>query len=156
MSSTAKSALWLVGGVVVLGGAVTAGVLLMKPKAATPAPSPTPSPTPGPTPSPNTNLPTTGDVFSSLTTAQQQAVANSLYAYVSQTPSPCPAVATTGITSASQLTDPADAQGLRGIAVNCYQQGYNAANTGSNLGAANGAGVLDVATYNALMNTNYT
>jgi len=96
--------------------------------------------------SPAPNLPTTGDVYSALSSAQQSAVQSALYAYVSQSPSPCPTVSLTGINGASDLAD----AGNRSIAVDCFQTGYNIKN-GTQLGAANGSGVLDAATYTAIV-----
>jgi hypothetical protein len=96
--------------------------------------------------SPTPSLPSTGDVYSSLSSAQQSALQSALYAYVSQTPSPCPTVSLTGINGASDLSD----AGNRSSAVDCFQTGYNA-KSGTQLGAANGPGVLDAATYMALM-----
>lgn len=93
------------------------------------------------------------DVYASLSAAQQQAVLSALYSYIIQ-PSACPYVFTgsgtstpsgQGINSVADLADPAN----RGIAVDCFQQGYNATNS-TTLGAANGAGVLDAQTYAAL------
>lgn len=94
------------------------------------------------------------DVFASLTAAQQQAVQTALYSFIIQAGA-CPNVFTgsgtstpsgQGINSAADLADPSN----RGIAVDCFQQGYNATNS-TTLGAVNGPGVLDAQTYAALM-----
>ena len=94
------------------------------------------------------------DVYATLSPAQQQAVQAALYSFIVQTGA-CPNVFTgsgtstpsgQGINSPADLADPSN----RGIAVDCFQQGYNATNS-TTLGAVNGAGVLDAQTYTALM-----
>ena len=59
---------------------------------------------PGPPPAPPNTLPQTGDVYGALTTGQQTAVNNALYAVMTQNPNPCPTVDTTGINSAGDLS----------------------------------------------------
>jgi len=112
-----------------------------------PSPAPLP-PAPGPVPGPQPSaLPQTGDVYNSLSAAQQSAVLTALYSYIIK-PGACPTVfaqgqaqvTSQGINSASDLTDPTNRQ----IAVDCFQQGQN-------VGQTIGAGVLDVQTYQKLM-----
>jgi hypothetical protein len=92
-------------------------------------------------------LPTTGDVYFSLTPAQQVAVQAALYSYIIK-PGACAMVfaqgqaqvASQGINSAADLSDPTNRQ----MAVDCYQQSQN-------VGQVIGAGVLDLETYRKLM-----
>jgi hypothetical protein len=98
---------------------------------------------PGP---PVSTLPTTGDVYGSLSAAQQNAVQMRLYAYIMQQAA-CPTVfaqgtaqvQSQGIMSASDLSDSTNRQ----MAVDCFQQSQN-------VGQLIGAGVLDVQTYQKL------
>jgi hypothetical protein len=162
-------AVWIGALAVVAAGAVGTAIFLSTRKAsATPSTTPTPgtpavpgapgtpgtpgtpgvpAPTvvPGPTPA---QLPQTGDVYASLSSAQQTAVQNALYAYIVQGYGNCPNVfpngmndiISQGITSASTLSQAT----LRQIAVDCYQQA-------NNVGQTIGAGTLDVQTYQKLM-----
>jgi hypothetical protein len=120
------------------------GVTPPSPSPAPPSPAPGPAPTPGVSPS---TLPQTGDVFQSLTPAQQAAVQQSLYSYITESPSLCPTVlqaadiAADGITSGASL---AYGGSNYQAAVNCFQNG-------SSVGQTPGAGELDVQTYSQLM-----
>jgi len=131
--------------------AVGTAVYLTERKAgASPSPAPPPLPPPNPNPAPGpapSALPQTGDVYASLSAAQQAAVQGALYAYITQQAA-CPTVfaqgraqvTSQGINSASDLSDPTNRQ----IAVDCFQQSQN-------VGQLIGAGTLDVQTYQKLM-----
>lgn len=86
-------------------------------------------------PSSSPQLPT-GDVYNSLSSAQQSALRDQLFGSVTQ--SACSSVDLSGITSADSLTD----AGNRAAAVDCYQ-------SINHVGSA--AGVLDQATYSSIM-----
>lgn len=145
-----ETGIWI-GALALAAAAVTGTVLYFtekKSSAASPPPGVLPAPgPPAPGPSPQ-QLPTTGDVYSSLSTAQQSQVNAALYAYVVQGYGSCPSVfpngmadvASNGITGAASLSN----AGNRSLAVDCYQQA-------NSLSASSGAGVLDLSTYRSLM-----
>jgi hypothetical protein len=85
----------------------------------------------GVSPTPAQNLPTTGDVFSALTSAQQSTVLAALVPYEGAND--------VDLTQASN----------RAVAVANFQQQYDAANP--NVAQLSQGGVLDAATYNALI-----
>ena len=99
-----------------------------------PGANPTPA-TPGG--SPAATLPLPGDVYASLTSAQQSALRSALFSKINQ--NACPTVDVSSVTSPASLTD----LPTLGIAVDCYQTIHGVGNSG--------AGVLDMATYNAIM-----
>lgn len=94
------------------------------------APATPAGPSAGPTRAP------AGDIYASLTPAQQSAFRSALFASLNS--NACPTVDVSSVTSADTLTD----LSTRAVAVDCYQ-------TQHGIGAA--AGVLDTATYNAIM-----
>lgn len=145
---TAKSrpisttAYWIAGlSTVALAAAGTALYFTSK-KSATPS-SPVTPPPPGVLPS---GLPTTGDVYASLSAAQQSAVQGALYAYIVQGYGSCTGVFPNGMSdiTSNGITGPASLadSGNRSLAVDCYQQAHN-------LPVSNGT--LDLSTYRLLM-----
>lgn len=109
----------LIGGLV--AAAATGGYFYWKSKQSA-APSPSQLPT--------------GDVYNSLSSADQAALRNQLFGSISQ--SACSSVDLSGVTSADSLND----AGNRAAAVDCYQ-------SINHVGSA--AGVLDQATYSSIM-----
>lgn len=147
-----ETGIWI-GALALAAAAVTGTALYFtekKSSAATPSvppPGVLPSGPPAPGPAPS-QLPTSGDVYSSLSAAQQSQVNAALYAYIVQGYGSCPGVfpngmadvTSNGITGASSLSN----AGNRSLAVDCYQQA-------NSLSASSGAGVLDLSTYRSLM-----
>ena len=130
-----SSAVWL--GALALAGVAAVGtaVYLTERKAsASPAPAPgtTPTPTPGTTPvAPAPSLPASGDVYTSLTPAQQAATLAALTPYAAA--------------GATPLTDASN----RAVAVANFQLSYDTKYpTATQLQQG---GILDTATYIALM-----
>jgi hypothetical protein len=144
-----ETGIWIGALALAAAAAVGTAVYLTEKKAGAAAPPPgvlpVGPPAPGPAPS---QLPTTGDVYSSLSAAQQSQVNAALYAYIVQGYASCPSVfpngmadvTSNGITNAASLAN----QGNRSLAVDCYQQG-------NSLSASSGAGVLDLSTYRSLV-----
>lgn len=80
------------------------------------------------------------DVYDTLSTDNQAVVRNRLFAFVYSSPN-CAGVDLSTLTTPASLADP----GNRSLAVDCFQVANNVGQMG--------AGVLDSATYNALMAT---
>ena len=149
-SAGSSSAVWM-GALALAGVAVVGTAVYFTEKKANAAPSPgvlpppapNPNPAPGPTPS---QLPQTGDVYGSLSAAQQAAVNAALYAYAVQGYGGCPgifanqaAISSNGITAPASIAD----AGNRSLVVDCFQTA-----TGLQVPSQ---GTLDLATYRSLM-----